>query len=392
MLGTPTRRERVPLFPRFHIVAGSRERLPVRHARSVVVAMDMGHRAAVVLVDEQPAVSTATLWRLEPLGPSWLDTRGAAVATTPVHPLAIIRTAAAVDVAMPGNRPCTVSVKRTGGRLRGRGGKDQTAVQSAPRPLQDPGGAPAGVASMCPAAALVPEETSEPADRGLPHTGAGIVGPPAHLRVALREQGALGQGCPAPDAPAQRRERRRLVGLGGCAEGFASRALAGRACARSVFPDPLLPAVQPQEGTAGRLALPGGTDAPLGGVPRAPAVRQPGHPQRLAVLQDGVVLMAHHRLLGRGADAGARGAAGDRLVPPLPGAQGPPGRPWSRNSAHLHGSHHAGFTLPLPKRSVRVSSHFAFQHCRRRWSPNVGGCTGQGRQRSAALSMVSFPP
>ena len=37
---------------------------------------------------------------------------------------------------------------------------------------------------------------------------------------------------------------------------------------------------------------------------------------------------------------------------------------WSRDSAHLHGSHRACFTIPLPKRSVRFSPHFAFHHCR----------------------------
>jgi hypothetical protein len=76
----------------------------------------------------------------------------------------------------------------------------------------------------------------------------------------------------------------------------------------------------------------------------------------------------------------------------MQGDVGQKGRQWSRNSAHLHGSHRACFTIPLPKRSVRVSSHFAFHHCRRLWSPNVGVCTWQGRQRSSALSMVSFPP
>ena len=128
MLGTHTRREIVPLFPRFHIVAVSMERLQVRNARIVVVAIDMVHLDAVVMLEEQPAVSTATLLRFEQLGQSWIDTRVAALSTTPVHPIAIIRTAAALDFDMPGNRHCTVSVKMTGFSIRGRGGKDQTAV------------------------------------------------------------------------------------------------------------------------------------------------------------------------------------------------------------------------------------------------------------------------
>src|SRR5215510_12770710 len=71
---------------------------------------------------------------------------------------------------------------------------------------------------------------------------------------------------------------------------------------------------------------------------------------------------------------------------------GKDGREWSRDSAHLHDSHRACFTIPLPKRSVIVSHHFAFHHCRRRWSPYVGVCTWQGLHRSSALSMVSCPP
>ena len=34
--------------------------------------------------------------------------------------------------------------------------------------------------------------------------------------------------------------------------------------------------------------------------------------------------------------------------------------PWSRDSAHLRGSYRACFTVPLPKRSVRLSPHSAF--------------------------------
>src|SRR5262249_51186649 len=42
---------------------------------------------------------------------------------------------------------------------------------------------------------------------------------------------------------------------------------------------------------------------------------------------------------------------------------------WRRDSAHLPGSHRACFTIPLPKRSVIVSHHCAFHHCRQPWSP-----------------------
>jgi hypothetical protein len=39
---------------------------------------------------------------------------------------------------------------------------------------------------------------------------------------------------------------------------------------------------------------------------------------------------------------------------------GPEGRKWSRDSAHLHDSHHACFTIPLPKPDMRVSSSSGF--------------------------------
>ena len=48
------------------------------------------------------------------------------------------------------------------------------------------------------------------------------------------------------------------------------------------------------------------------------------------------------------------------------------GDEWRRDSAHLHGSHRACFTIPRPKRSMRLSPHFAFHHCRPSWSPHVG--------------------
>ena len=56
------------------------------------------------------------------------------------------------------------------------------------------------------------------------------------------------------------------------------------------------------------------------------------------------------------------------------------------NSGPLRGQ----FTPCVPWRTL--SPHFAFHHCRRLWPPNVGVCTWQGRQRSSALSTVSFPP
>ena len=70
MLVTHTKREVVPLFPRFRIMAVSMERLQIGRAHIAAIPIDMIYFDPVVMLEEQPAVATAPVLRFEQLGHS----------------------------------------------------------------------------------------------------------------------------------------------------------------------------------------------------------------------------------------------------------------------------------------------------------------------------------
>src|SRR5215510_13745466 len=63
MLVTQTWREVVSVLPRFRIMAVSMKRLQIRRARIAVLAIDMVHLDAVVMLEVQPTVTTPALLR-----------------------------------------------------------------------------------------------------------------------------------------------------------------------------------------------------------------------------------------------------------------------------------------------------------------------------------------
>jgi len=98
----------------------------------------MIHLDPVVMLEEQPAIATASVLRFEQLRQFWTRVRMSSLSSTPVHPVPIIGTAVTLDLDMPGDGHLTMEVEVHRGRVEGRGGKRQTVVQSMPVPLVDP--------------------------------------------------------------------------------------------------------------------------------------------------------------------------------------------------------------------------------------------------------------
>src|SRR4029453_16974572 len=125
MLVTHTQREIVPVLPRFRIVAVSMERLPIGRARIAAIAINVIDLDPVVVLEEQPAISTAPVLLFEQLRQSRTGARVPSLSGTPVHPLALIGTAVACDLDMPRDGHLTMGVEAHGIGGCGRGGKDQ---------------------------------------------------------------------------------------------------------------------------------------------------------------------------------------------------------------------------------------------------------------------------
>src|ERR687895_895845 len=103
MLGMHTAREVVSLLPRFRIVAVSMERLQIAVARIVSISTDVIDLDLVLRLEEQPTIATAPTLVFQQLRQAWADVRVPSLARAPVHPIAIIGTAIALDLHMPPN-------------------------------------------------------------------------------------------------------------------------------------------------------------------------------------------------------------------------------------------------------------------------------------------------
>jgi hypothetical protein len=160
------------MLPRFRIVAVSMERLQIAVARIAAVPIDMIRLNPVVMLEEQPAVATAPVLRLEQRGHSRAGVRMPSPADTPVHPVAIVRTTVARDLHMPGNRHLLMRVEIDGPRASGRGRKGSAGADPMPIPLTSPAHGLGRVSSVCPAAELDPGEMVEPCVDGLTHPDA----------------------------------------------------------------------------------------------------------------------------------------------------------------------------------------------------------------------------
>ena len=179
------------MLPRFRIVAVSMERLQVGRARIVSIPIHVIDLDVVVLLEEQLTIPTTSLLPFEQLSQSRTDTRVPSSSDTPVHPIAIIGTAIALDLHMPGNGHLPMSLEVAGIWSSGWGGEDETGIAPVPVPLNGPPDGLGRMASVCPAAELDPREVIEPCIHGLAHADAVIVCPAPDFGVALTDHFAL---------------------------------------------------------------------------------------------------------------------------------------------------------------------------------------------------------
>jgi hypothetical protein len=180
------------MFPRFRIVAVSMERLQVGRARIVSIPMPVIDLDVVLLLEEQPTIPTTSVLLFEQAGQSRPDTRVPSSPGTPVHPIAIIGTAIALDLHMPGNGHLTMGMEVDGIRPSGWGGEDPPGVAPMPVPLNGPPDGLGRVSSVCPAAELDPREVIEARIHGLAHADAVILCPPPDFGVELDGSPHLG--------------------------------------------------------------------------------------------------------------------------------------------------------------------------------------------------------
>ena len=99
------------MLPRFRIMAVSMERLQVRIARIAMIPIDMVHLDAVIMLEEQPTVTTSASLLFEQPRQFGTDHGMPSLSGAPVHPIAVIGTAIALDVDMPRNCHFAVSPK-----------------------------------------------------------------------------------------------------------------------------------------------------------------------------------------------------------------------------------------------------------------------------------------
>ena len=93
------------MLPRFRIVAVSMERLQVGQACVVSISTDV----IALDIEEQPTITAAPTLLLQHLRQAWTDGRVPSLSRAPVHPIAIIGTAMALDLHMPRNRYLTLA-------------------------------------------------------------------------------------------------------------------------------------------------------------------------------------------------------------------------------------------------------------------------------------------
>ena len=208
------------MLPRFRIVAMSMQRLEVHRARITVVTIDMVHLNPVVMLEEQPTATTASVLLFEQPGQSCTDVGVSALSRAPVDPVPIIGTAVALDLDMPGNGHLAMGQQVRGIGVRGRGGKGETGAYAMPVPPDGPGGGFPRVSPACPVAEFDPGEVVKPFVDGVAHADAVVVGPSPDEGVELADQRPLRQSLPAFDDPSKRGEMVLHLDFGGFDQGF----------------------------------------------------------------------------------------------------------------------------------------------------------------------------
>ena len=93
-----------------------------------MVTIDMVHLKPVVMWEEQPTATTASVLLFEQPGQSCTDLGVSALSRAPVAPGPLIGTAVALDLDMPSYGHLAVGQEAYGVRVSGRGGKGQTGT------------------------------------------------------------------------------------------------------------------------------------------------------------------------------------------------------------------------------------------------------------------------
>src|SRR2546428_231751 len=140
----------------------------------------MVHLNPVVMLEEQPTATTASVLLFEQPGQSCTDVGVSALSRAPVYPVPIIGTAVALDLDMPGDGHLAVGQQVRGIGVGGRGGTGETGAYAMPVPPNSPGGGFPRVSPACPVAELDPGGGIDPFVDGMA---------PAHP----------GGGCPSPE-------------------------------------------------------------------------------------------------------------------------------------------------------------------------------------------------
>jgi hypothetical protein len=167
-------------------MAVSMQRLQISKARISAIPIDMIHLDPVVMLEEQPAVATTPLLLFQQPGQSWIGVGMPSLPHTPVHPIAIVRTAVSLDLNMPRDCHLTVEVARPGVRAGRRSGKDLTSAKPTPVPWDDPSHGFVWMSLMCPGAELFPYERIKPRVDGLTHTGTIVTNGVSFLQTTQR--------------------------------------------------------------------------------------------------------------------------------------------------------------------------------------------------------------
>ena len=367
------------MLPCFRIMAVSMQRLHIRRARIAVIAIDMVHLDAVVMLEKQPTVTTPTSLRFASPGQCGTDHGMPSLSCAPVHPIAVVGTTMALDVDMPCHRDLAVRPKSRRFRVARRGSTGQAGAPPMPVTPRDPANRFTRMSPACPGSERDPEAMIEPMIHGLTHTGAVGSGPTPDCGVELANQRPLGEGSTAFDNSPTRRQMVLHLSLGGFDQGVVPQTLlASGAFPRLVFAHPILPDVTPQERQPRVIAFQGMAHATFSLVQTSSHLGQPRLEKLSDVFTHLAILVQHHALIGVGDNPRARGELGNRLLHSRQGNQRQ-----QRGTTPALWRPSWGWTQVLLFQDPRLEPGFE-------WSAKAGGGLHFGQQGLMVDSIAAF--
>src|SRR5215207_2811987 len=140
MLITHTHREIVTVFPGFHVMAMSMQDLQIAQAGILTVPVDVVDLQGVIMLDVQPTVGTAPALLFQQGRQSSTDRWVSSMSSTPIHPIAIVRTPITSDFCMSPNRDLAMRCEHRLALTSCWGRKNPTRVVMGPVAMEDPSG------------------------------------------------------------------------------------------------------------------------------------------------------------------------------------------------------------------------------------------------------------